>query len=419
MLPFRSRFSRLFPGLLLCACLVGALAAAPLQALSRTDRPPRLQAESAVLVEAQTGTVLFGTNLDARIPPASLTKLMTLHIALEQIAAGNLALAQVIQPGPDAWAENMPPHSSLMFLGPRQRLTVDQLLTGLVVDSGNDAAVAVAELVAGSVPAFVRMMNDEAARLGYEAMRFVEPSGYSAENIITAREYVDFCRRFIALHPESLRKYFSLRQFTYPLPENLLEGNREKPITQTNRNELLGRFDGADGLKTGYIDESGYNIAATAARDGMRLIAVLLGVPGDTPASGSALRARESAALLSYGFDTFVTARPSFDPPEPVRVWKGRDRTVDIAPRADPVVVVPRDSVRGLHATVEAKTDALAPVRPGQVLGALVVTASDDEVIARFPLVAQTAVARGGVARRAVDSVAIFFRGLFGAPVRF
>ncbi|HEY9595765.1 MAG TPA: serine hydrolase, partial [Spirochaetia bacterium] len=129
MLPFRSRFSRLFPGLLLCACLVGALAAAPLQALSRTDRPPRLQAESAVLVEAQTGTVLFGTNLDARIPPASLTKLMTLHIALEQIAAGNLALAQVIQPGPDAWAENMPPHSSLMFLGPRQRLTVDQLLT--------------------------------------------------------------------------------------------------------------------------------------------------------------------------------------------------------------------------------------------------------------------------------------------------
>ena len=151
--------------------------------------PPTLQARSAMVIEARTGVILFEDRADTPVPPASLTKLMTLHIALNEIAAGRLDPAEHIVPGPDAWARNMPPRSSVMFLGPRQRLTVGQLLQGLVVVSGNDAAVALADRIAGSVPGFVGMMNNEAARLGYREMHFVDPSGISSSNTITAREY--------------------------------------------------------------------------------------------------------------------------------------------------------------------------------------------------------------------------------------
>ena len=210
MLPTRPlRRISLF-ALLVCALL----AASPAGAAATPDGPPRLHARSAVLVEAVSGTVLFQDNVDQRIPPASLTKLMTLHLALEQIAAGRLDPSQTVLPGPDAWAKNMPPRSSLMFLGPRQRLTVEQLLRGLVVVSGNDAAIEVADIVAGSVPAFVQMMNAEAARMGYQVMHFVEPAGISPDNVITAREYVDFCRRFVALHPDALRDLFSVKELT-------------------------------------------------------------------------------------------------------------------------------------------------------------------------------------------------------------
>ncbi len=160
-------------------------------------------------------------NADEQIPPASLTKLMTLHLALQAIEEGKLSLSQVVVPSPNAWAENMPPHSSLMFLGPNQTLTVDKLLKGLVVDSGNDAAVEVADLIGGSVPGFVDLMNQEAARLGYRVMHFVDPAGISASNVITAREYADFARWFVLAHAESLGDFFTVRQLTYPLPANL------------------------------------------------------------------------------------------------------------------------------------------------------------------------------------------------------
>ena len=192
-------------------------------------RPPVLHARSAVLVEESTGTALFALNADLPIPPASLTKLMTLHLALREIEAGRIELDQWIVPGPDSWARAMPPHSSLMFLGPDQRLTVRRLLQGLVVVSGNDAAVAVADLVSGSVPAFVAEMNSEARRLGFSRMYFEDPAGLSPASTITAREYAEFCRLFIDMHPDALPDLFSLRQFTYPLPENMTGGSRRTP----------------------------------------------------------------------------------------------------------------------------------------------------------------------------------------------
>jgi D-alanyl-D-alanine carboxypeptidase (penicillin-binding protein 5/6) len=308
----------------------------------------------------------------------------------------------------------MPPRSSVMFLGPNQKLSVGQLLKGLVVDSGNDAAVEIADLVAGSVPAFVGMMNREAMRLGYRAMHFVEPAGISAANVITAREYADFARRFVFSHPDALRDLFSLRELTYPLAENLTDGNHERAVSQSNRNVLLGKYEGVDGLKTGYIDESGYNIAVTAERGGMRLISVILGVPDVGAVSGSVLRASESAALLDYGFQTFTTVRPRYDSPVPVRVWKGKARAVVVRAAHEPVVAVRRDQASEVRAKIIQTPDVEAPVRTGEQLGTVVVTLEGRE-LARFPLRAAADVDRSGVVRRALDSITLFLRGIHPA----
>ncbi len=405
-----ARWVRLLSALALLSAAAGFGFAAG-RGPSGLSGPPVLDARAAILVEALTGAVLYENGADRRIPPASLTKLMTLHLALRDIEEGRLDPSRIVEPGPDAWAQNMPPRSSVMFLGPNQRLSVEQLLTGLVVDSGNDAAVEIADLVAGSVPAFVGMMNGEAERLGYHAMHFVEPAGISAANVITAREYADFARRFVFLHPGALKELFSVREFTYPLPENLTSGSREKAVSQLNRNVLLGKYEGVDGLKTGYIDESGYNMAVTAERAGMRLISVILGVPDIGAVSGAVLRATETAALLDYGFGTFTTVRPAYDPPVPARVWKGKARTVALSASPEPTVAVRKDQSASLRADVIQILDVEAPVRAGEALGTVVVTLEGRE-IARFPLRAAAAVERGGVIRRALDSIALFLRGI-------
>lgn len=409
----RTPWIPLFCALSVLATAGAAYAAAPTRtsAAPVPAGPPALNARSAILVEALTGAVLFESRADERIPPASLTKLMTLHLALQEMEEGRLNPSEVLEPGPDAWARNMPPRSSLMFLGPNQKLTVSQLLKGLVVDSGNDAAVEVADRIAGSVPAFVDMMNREAAHLGYRAMHFEDPAGISASNTITAREYADFARHFVIAHPDALKDLFSVREFTYPLAENLTGGNREKAVTQSNRNVLLGKYEGADGLKTGYIDESGYNIAVTAERGGMRLISVILGVPDSGPVSGAALRAVESAALLDYGFTTFTTARAAYDEPAPARVWKGRARSVGLRASPETIVAVRKDQVSSLRTEVLQTLDVEAPVRAGQVLGAVVVSLGGRE-LARFPLRAEADVDRGGILRRALDAIVLFLRGI-------
>ena len=395
-------------GLLLCSAATWpALAATP------PDAPPALHARSAILLEAATGTVLFETNADEPIPPASLTKLMTLHLALNAVEAGSLDLAEEIVPGRDAWARNQPPHSSLMFLGPDQRLTVEQLLEGLVVVSGNDAAVAVADRVAGSVSAFVALMNEEAARQGYASMHFAEPAGLSPRNVVTAREYAEFCRTFLQMHPDALRTFFSLRSFTYPLPENLTNGTRQDPITQPTRDTLLGRYAGLDGLKTGFIDESGYNMAATAERDGMRLIAVVLGVRDARGVSGETLRERDVSAVLDYGFSTFVTLAPAWTNPVPVHVWKGRQRTLLPVAQTVPRVAVRRADAARVTTTVTEQTEVIAPVHAGQVLGEVSVLLAGKQ-IAQFPLTVADGVPRGGPLRRLWDTVALFVRRLLG-----
>ncbi|MGA2639496.1 MAG: D-alanyl-D-alanine carboxypeptidase family protein [Spirochaetia bacterium] len=408
-----TRWIPLFWALSFLATAAAAHAAAPLRTSVSPGQagPPALHARSAILIEAFTGAVLYESHADEPIPPASLTKLMTLHLALQAIEEGRMSPSEVLVPGPDAWARNMPPRSSVMFLGPNQKLTVSQLLRGLVVDSGNDAAVEVADRIAGSVPAFVGMMNREAARLGYHVMHFVEPAGVSPANSITAREYADFARGFVLSHPDALKDLFSVREFTYPLEENLTAGNREKPVTQSNRNLLLGKYEGADGLKTGYLDESGYNIAVTAERAGMRLISVILGVPDVGPVSGTVLRAVESAALLDYGFSTFVTVRAAYDKPAAVHVWKGRSREVGLRASPAPIVAVRKDQASSVRTEIQQTLDVEAPVKTGQVLGVVVVSVGG-RALARFPLRAEAGVDRGGFLRGALDTIILLLRGI-------
>jgi serine-type D-Ala-D-Ala carboxypeptidase (penicillin-binding protein 5/6) len=374
--------------------------------------PALAKAESAILIEAETGTILYAYHPDVKIPPASLTKLITLEIALNMVESGSLELNQVIVPVQPAWATSMAPHSSLMFLGPNQHLTVDELLKGLIVDSGNDAAYEVAYLIAGSVPAFAELMNAEVAQAGFPGMHFVEPSGLSARNVITAREFAGFCRRFIHDYPDALGSYF-LRSFTYPKPSNMDPGSTVHPITQYSRNVLLRTYPGADGLKTGYITESGYNIATTAVRNGMRLISVVLGIQADNGAAGERLMTADSEELLNYGFDNFAKVTPSYPDAKPVSVWKGQAPRVVLSPKEPPVIVVPKGEAGSVSASVSQAYAVLAPVRAGQELGEIVLSA-DGKAIASVPLVSRAAVAEGGLPLRLADSVVLFVRRLFG-----
>jgi len=406
------------PGqLYIIALIFGAffLSALPIFARSTVDAgtPPKIQAVSAILIEEDTGTVLYQDNADATIAPASLTKLITLDVALSQIRKGNLDPNQFIQPVPQSWAQNMYPGSSLMFLGPNQRVRISTLLRGLVVPSGNDAAYALAYQIAGSVPAFAEMMNKTVSDLGLKSMHFTEPSGISASNRITAREYAEFCRAFIRQNPSALPDLLSIKEFAYPEKVNLINGNHEHPIKQYNRNILLWDYKGVDGLKTGYIDQSGYNMAVTAERDGMRLVAVVLGVRPGQNVSGSKLRALDVEKLLNYGFANYTKLTMDYPKPAPVRVWKGTQKLVTLLPESTPEVVIPKNEVSQLKGVIEQSREVLAPVTKGEPLGNLVYSVGN-RIVAKFPLQAQAAVSEGGLLRQVVDSVKLFFLKIVG-----
>ncbi len=358
-------------------------------------------ARSAVLVDARTGAVLYEKAPDTVIPPASLTKLMTLHLIYEALARGAFTRDSLVPVSPRADTRNIPAGSSLMFLEVGQRVTVLELMKGLVVSSGNDAAVAAAELVAGSVPAFVDLMNREARRLELEHTRFADPAGLSAENATTAREYARFCRHYILEHPESVDEIHALRVFAYPLEHNLPASGSHVPfaVEQRNRNLLVGCYPGADGLKTGYIDESGYNLAVTAERDGMRLLAVVLGVAGRSHWEGGENRARVGAVLLDYGFEHFVNVRPVVPTVGPVRVWRGVAETVGPAADSFPLLTLRRDRARDLVVRATVTPVAVAPVAAGLRLGTATVEL-DGRVLAETELRAASAVTRAPFFRR-------------------
>lgn len=405
--------TRRLPAALACCALAVAACSrgGDSQAAPATIAPlipqPELLARSALVIDFDTGAELYARQSDLVIPPASLTKLMTLHLAWRAIEAGEAALDSLVPISVRAWARNQPPGASLMLLEPGQKVTLFELMKGLALPSGNDAAVAVAEFLAGTQADFVRLMNDEARRLGLARTRFADASGLSARNASTAADLARLARIYVQQHPGSIESLHSLTEFVYPRAENLPQfalGSRPA-FTRENHNELIGRLDGVKGLKTGFIVESGYNIALYAERGSMRLLAVILGGPGEGGRDGGLNRAIDSTSLLTYGFYAWATVEPGLPNPPPARVYGARRGRVAVAhPR--PLVTVPREHASAVTARYEYSRRLRAPLRRGDAVGSVVASLRGREIL-REPIVAAQDAPRGSFARRLWDGVSL------------
>ena len=384
-------------------------------------------AKSAILIDVSNGNVLYEKNADAVIPPASMTKLFAMYVVEEEVSSGRLSYDQVIPLPPESWACNMPPHSSLMFLGQGQRVTLEELLLGLSICSGNDAAYALAYTVCGSMDEFVERMNNAAAELGLENTHFVESSGYSEKNQTTAREMAAFAAAYLLRYPESLHRFHSVLDFTYPKARNLAPGDKLQaqdftkglpakitmPITQENTNPLLGKLEGCDGLKTGYIDESGYNLTLTAVRGETRFLSVTMGGPGKNVKEGQAGRVHDGTELMEWAFRNFA------DYPLSLKVhsylvhsFNASEKMISLIPAwQDTAFTVPyvtganmAENLDAVRVEVKLPPYTWGSVEQGQQLGSIVISIGDYQ-LEEIPLVADRNLSKGNVLSAASDLI--------------
>lgn len=351
--------------------------------------PPAVPAPSYVLVDHLTGAVLAERDADERRPPASLTKLMTAYLAFEALRAGELALDEDVVVSEKAWRMT----GSRMFIEVGNTVMVEDLLRGLIVQSGNDAAVALAERIAGSEEGFVALMNERAAALGMKATTFRNPTGLpAAGHLSTARDMARLAAAVLDDFPE-FRGLFAEQEFTY------------NGIRQYNRNRLLRRDEAVDGLKTGYTASAGYCVVTTAEGSGMRLVAVVLG------AETSAGRFTAAQRLLDYGFDSFETHK-LFGKGEPIRAARVFKGVVDSAPvglARDLYVTIPRGAYDALSAVLSFRAELVAPLPAELEIGNVSVTLGE-ETLSTVPVVVLEAVSLGGTWRRVRDDLLLRFR---------
>lgn len=386
-----------------------------------------VSARSAIVVDASNGCVLYEKNADEVIPPASITKLAVMYVVFQEIAGGCIALSDVVPLPPECWAVNMPPRSSLMFLGKNQRVTLDELLAGLAVCSGNDAAYAIAFYISGSMEKFIERMNTEMIALGLSHTHFVESSGYSELNTTTAREMAAFTQVYVSRYPEAVTRYHSRLSFTYPMEHNLAPEDVGKPrgqdwskgltenirmgITQENTNKLLGVLDGCDGLKTGYIDESGFNLSLTAVRDGTRFISVTLGGQGKNVREGNENRMRDGTTLMEWAFASFADSKKTnLLHNYVVRVTGAKGMYVHLVPALSPsaltVPFITGDSPRACADSVTVDVDIPAYIDGGTKAGETYGAVSfflKDVLLMRVPLVADRNVQKASFVARLAD----------------
>ena len=372
------------------------------------DNPPEITSRAAVLIDAETGTFIFSKNADDVIPPASLTKLMTMHIVMKEIKAGRASFDELIPVTTESWAQSQPPRSSLMFLAPGQTVTLREILLGLAVASGNDAAVAAALRFAPTMKEFGLMMTREAQNMGLYITRFVESSGISGYNRTTAAEFASFSRQYLYKHPESLDMFHSVLSMSYPMSDNVAERYKNNPrtIVQDNRNTLLRTFDGADGLKTGFINESGYNVSLTAERDNTRYIAVILGAPNTR--WGSRIRDEDGEKLLTWAFDYFKTVRPVIGNIENVKVWKSKKGTAGLELADSPNFTASIGRAHSLNFETVIPNPIIAPLEAGTLAGYLKISDEHGELY-RVPLALKTAIEKGNIFKRFWHSFLLLF----------
>tara|TARA_R110002072_G_scaffold213_14_gene1588 strand:- start:4182 stop:5360 length:1179 start_codon:yes stop_codon:yes gene_type:complete len=360
---------------------------------------PELAAKAYLLVDANSGEVLVEHNADEQLPPASLTKMMTAYVLAEEINAGRVKEDDMVRISENAWSQNpIFNGSSLMWIEPGKDVSVADLQRGIIISSGNDSSLAIAEHIAGSEAVFAEMMNTNAKRLGMKNTHYVNSHGLpDPAHLTTARDLAILARAMINDHPEQYAIYKEL-EFTF------------NNIRQYNRNTLLLQDPSVDGLKTGHTQEAGYCLVASAERSGMRLISVVMGT------NSTKARKNDTAALLNYGF-RFYQTETAFEPLTELakpRVWKGLQDYVPVGLLDKVVLTLPRGKHDELQTDVTLNSEIVAPLAVGDAVGMVTVTL-DGETRYQAPAVALQAVEPSGFFARLWDSILMFIAELFGA----
>lgn len=358
--------------------------------------PPSIAASGYILIDADSGRVITEKNADEKLPPASLTKLMTSYVLSYELAEGNVANTDMVTISENAWAQNPTfAGSSLMWIEVGKQVNLKDLHKGVVISSGNDASVAVAEHLAGSESAFADVMNQHAALLGMTGSHFVNAHGLpDAEHYMTARDLA-ILSKAILKYPEEYALY-SQPDYTY------------NNITQTNRNRLLWKDDSVDGLKTGHTEEAGFCLVSSAKRNGMRLISVVMG------AKSQSAREIESQKLLSYGFRYFET-HPLYsagDALTATKIWAGASDSLSLGVERDIHLTIPRGKHKDIEAVMDLAEFIKAPVSAGNEYGELVIRLDGEELL-REPLFALESIEQGGIFKRLWDAIVLFVMQLF------
>ncbi|MCX7104574.1 MAG: D-alanyl-D-alanine carboxypeptidase [Methylococcales bacterium] len=349
-----------------------------------TPSAPTIDAAAYILQDYHTGKVLAENNADAKLAPASLTKIMTVYVVFTELSNGHLHLEDMVTISEKAWKTS----GSRMFVELGNQIKVEDLLKGVIIQSGNDASVALAEHVGGNEETFAEMMNQHAIRLGMANSHFKNSDGLPVEDhYTTARDLAILTTALIKEFPDYYR-WFSQKEFTF------------NKITQQNRNKLLSRDESVDGVKTGFTDDAGYCLVASALREDMRLISVVMG------AKSANARANENQTLLNYGFRFYESHRlyQGKTALNDARVWKGASKTISLGLAEDIYVTIPRRQYKDLKAVINVDKKITAPVADGAKLGSVKVTLKD-EVVINKDLVALKAVDQGNIFQRLSDSV--------------
>ncbi|MFV0477637.1 MAG: D-alanyl-D-alanine carboxypeptidase family protein [Parahaliea sp.] len=386
-----SRFALFF--LLFCTAVGNSWAA------TIAPSPPQVAAEAYILVDANSGAVLVEHNADMPLPPASLTKMMTAYVLAGEMEAGRVKKDDMVVVSENAWSQNpIFKGSSLMWIEPGKDVSIEDLERGIIISSGNDATVAVAEHIAGSESAFASLMNSNAEALGMRNSYFVNSHGLPApEHVVTARDLATLAKAMIKNYPEHYALYKE-RDFTY------------NGIKQYNRNTLLAEDSSVDGLKTGHTEAAGYCLVASAKRSGMRLISVVLGT------ASSNARKNETRSLLNYGFRFYETVDlySAGQELDKARIWKGAEDEISIGLIDAAAATLPRGKREQLTTELLLDKPLEAPLQRGDPVGTLRLTL-EGETVFQAPVVALQSIEAGGFFSRLWDSVLMWLNKLFSA----
>lgn len=351
--------------------------------------PPKIKASSYLVVDYDSGRFLVEENIDEQVEPASLTKMMTVYIVSNELEAGNINMNDMVMVSEAAWRMT----GSRMFIEVNKEVSVEDLLMGVIVQSGNDASMALAEHVSGSEEVFVELMNQYASELGMTGTHFANSTGLpDRDHYTTARDMAALAAALVRYNPE-IYKWHSIRDFTF------------NGIKQHNRNQLLWRDDSVDGIKTGHTESAGYCLVASAKRDNMRLISVVMGT------EGTKARTRATQSLFNFSFRFYETHK-LYEAGEAIsssKVWKGDKESFNVGIAEDLYVTISRGKYKKLDAAIEISPVIVAPINESDVQGKLNVMLEGEKLASR-PLIALQAVAEGSFLNRLKDDIRLLFQ---------